>query len=218
MISDQFSVFVRPSKYQIDVPKSKMFPKLPISYSSHFHKDLTYTGTEISKILYGRAQFEICWWKCLTFHKAGRSKNLFKRGCMGCLFPTNIQHVFPNMFKGGGWSSVLKLTLVYDVQKQENFIIPANPSCWGTRAVPQYSSAQALTNRPNTHYHQVPWLRWHNVSWHPVFRLPEGWASICLEIWSSDMFGISSASGYVGENVFRNLVQDVLTFPQLVGT
>ena len=22
-------------------------------------------------------------------------------------------------------------------------------------------------------YHPVPWLRWHNVSWHQVFRLPE---------------------------------------------
>ena len=35
-------------------------------------------------------------------------------------------------------------------------------------------------------YHLVPWLRWHNVSWHQVFRLPEGWASIFPEIWSSD--------------------------------
>ena len=24
-------------------------------------------------------------------------------------------------------------------------------------------------------YHPVPWLRWHNASWHQVFRLPEGW-------------------------------------------
>ena len=23
-------------------------------------------------------------------------------------------------------------------------------------------------------YHPVPWLRWYNVSWHQVFRLPEG--------------------------------------------
>ena len=23
-------------------------------------------------------------------------------------------------------------------------------------------------------YHLVPWLRWHNVSWHQVFRLPGG--------------------------------------------
>ena len=25
----------------------------------------------------------------------------------------------------------------------------------------------------------VPWLRWPNASWHQLFRLPEGWASIC---------------------------------------
>ena len=26
--------------------------------------------------------------------------------------------------------------------------------------------------------HPVPWLRWHNASWHQVFCLPEGWESI----------------------------------------
>ena len=35
-------------------------------------------------------------------------------------------------------------------------------------------------------YHPVPWLRWPNVSWHQVFRLPEGWASIMPAIWSSE--------------------------------
>ena len=37
-------------------------------------------------------------------------------------------------------------------------------------------------------YHPVPWLRWHNVSWHQVFRLPEGRASTCPEIWSLAMW------------------------------
>ena len=67
-------------------------------------------------------------------------------------------------------------------------------------------------------YHPVLWLRWHNVSWHQVFRLPEGWGGRCPEIWSSDMFDMSSTSGYVGENFFRNLAPDFLTCPQLVGT
>ena len=34
-----------------------------------------------------------------------------------------------------------------------------------------------------TKFHLVPCLRWHNVSWHQVFRFPEGWASIFPEIW-----------------------------------
>ena len=69
-----------------------------------------------------------------------------------------------------------------------------------------------------TKYHPVPWLRWHNVSWHQVFRLPEGWTSIGPAIWSSDIFDTSSTSGYVGENSFRNLVPDFVTCSQLVGT
>ena len=36
-------------------------------------------------------------------------------------------------------------------------------------------------------YHPVPWLRWHNVSWHQVFCLPEGWGDKCPEIGSSKM-------------------------------
>ena len=52
-------------------------------------------------------------------------------------------------------------------------------------------------------YHPVLWLRWHNVSWHQVFRLPEGWATICLEIRRSDIFDTSSTSGYVGETLFQ---------------
>ena len=39
---------------------------------------------------------------------------------------------------------------------------------------------------PVGHACPVPWLRWPNVSWHQVFRLPEGWASIMPAIWSSE--------------------------------
>ena len=37
-------------------------------------------------------------------------------------------------------------------------------------------------------YHPVPWLRWHNVSWHQVFRRPEGRGDRCPEILNSDMY------------------------------
>ena len=68
-------------------------------------------------------------------------------------------------------------------------------------------------------YNPVPWLRWHNVSWHQIFRLPDGWASICPEMWSSDICDMSSTSGYIGEKLsFRNLVPDFSTCPRLGGT
>ena len=63
---------------------------------------------------------------------------------------------------------------------------------FGQLVRPVQCCAGATRRRHHRHdqlakYHPVPWLRWHNVSWHQVVRLPEGWASICPEIWSSDM-------------------------------
>ena len=40
----------------------------------------------------------------------------------------------------------------------------------------------------NTHSSKRLDAKRHYVSWHQVFRLPEGWGDRCLEIWSSDMW------------------------------
>ena len=65
--------------------------------------------------------------------------------------------------------------------------------CWGTRSAvlrhtppPPCLSTALHRHGQLAKYHPVPWLRWHNVSWHQVFRLPEGWASIMPAIWSSE--------------------------------
>ena len=84
-------------------------------------------------------------------------------------------------------------------------------------APPRRFSAALHSHDQLAKYHPVPWPRWHNVSWHQVFRLPEGWASIFPEIWHAVnewvrwwivfqefgpiLFDMSSASGYMGAKI-----------------
>ena len=58
--------------------------------------------------------------------------------------------------------------------------------CWGTAAGGGCPSTALHRHDQLPKYHPVPWLRWPNVSWHQVFRLPEGRASIMPAIWSSE--------------------------------
>ena len=62
-------------------------------------------------------------------------------------------------------------------------VMPVQCCAEAPAAVPQHSTAQAWPTG------QIPSsaLGWCNVSWHQVFRLPEGWGDRCPEIWSSDM-------------------------------
>ena len=77
------------------------------------------------------------------------------------------------------WTSNFQENGSWTVRKAEDLI----PRDWILNPPPPCLSTALHRHDQVAKYHPVPWLRWHNVSWHQVFDFPENWACIFPEMW-----------------------------------